>query len=107
MTALAMIIGLFPLIITGIPGLSLFMPPAVGENGYVTLGAAAIGGMLVGTFCQILVVPSLFVVFQWLQEKISPLHFDDEANASIEAQLSRYYAPRKIRTNEFDDKYVK
>ena len=107
MTALAMIIGLFPLIITGIPGLSLFMPPAVGENGYITLGAAAIGGMLVGTFCQILVVPSLFVVFQWLQEKISPLHFDDEANASIEAQLSQYYAPRKIRTNEFDDKYVK
>ncbi|MBQ1796646.1 MAG: efflux RND transporter permease subunit, partial [Prevotella sp.] len=107
MTALAMIIGLFPLIITGIPGLSLFMPPAVGENGYVTLGAAAIGGMLVGTFCQILVVPSLFVVFQWLQEKISPLHFDDEANASIEAQLSQYYAPRKIRTSEFDDKYVK
>ncbi|MBQ4041043.1 MAG: efflux RND transporter permease subunit, partial [Prevotella sp.] len=44
MTALAMIIGLFPLIITGIPGLSLFMPPAVGENGYITLGAAAIGG---------------------------------------------------------------
>jgi HAE1 family hydrophobic/amphiphilic exporter-1 len=107
MTALAMIIGLFPLIITGIPGLSLFMPPAVGENGYITLGAAAIGGMLVGTFCQILVVPALFVIFQWLQEKISPLRFDDEPNASIEAQLSQYYAPRKIRSNEFEDNYVK
>lgn len=89
MTALAMIIGLFPLIITGIPGLSLFIPPAVGENGYITLGAAAIGGMLVGTVCQVLFVPALFVVFQWLQERIKPIEFDDNNN-QVESELTQY-----------------
>lgn len=89
MTALAMIIGLFPLIVTGLPGLSLFMAPAVGENGYVTLGAAAIGGMLVGTFLQVLIVPVLFVIFQWLQEKIKPMEFNDE-NAAIDSELHQY-----------------
>ena len=107
MTALAMIIGLFPLIITGIPGLSLFMPPAVGENGYVTLGAAAIGGMLVGTFCQVLIVPSLFVIFEWLQERITPLKFEDELNSSVEAELAQYTAPKAKSITEIDGDYVK
>lgn len=96
MTALAMIIGLFPLVITGIPGLSLFMPPAVGENGYITLGASAIGGMLVGTFCQVLFVPALFVIFQYLQEKVSPIKFDEEYSDAIEAELKQYSVPDKI-----------
>lgn len=89
MTALAMIIGLFPLVVTGIPGLSLFLPPAVGENGYVTLGAAAIGGMLIGTFLQVLIVPVLFVIFQWLQEKIKPIEFNDD-NHEIESEIKQY-----------------
>ena len=107
MTALAMIIGLFPLIITGIPGLSLFMPPAVGENGYITLGAAAIGGMLVGTFLQVLIVPALFVIFQWLQERITPLKFEDELNSSVEAELAQYAAPKDIHISEIKGDYVK
>lgn len=107
MTALAMIIGLFPLVITGIPGLSLFMPPAVGENGYITLGASAIGGMLVGTFCQVLFVPALFVIFQYLQEKISPINFDDDVNDAIEAELDQYTAPKQLKTKEFKEGYVK
>lgn len=89
MTALAMIIGLFPLIVTGMPGLSLFMPPAVGENGYITLGAAAIGGMVVGTFLQVMVVPCLFVIFQWLQERITPLKFEDD-NVAVASELKQY-----------------
>ncbi len=89
MTALAMIIGLLPLIITGIPGLSLVMAPVVGENGYITLGAAAIGGMLVGTFCQVMIVPCLFVIFEWLQEKIKPIDFHDD-KASVDSEISQY-----------------
>jgi HAE1 family hydrophobic/amphiphilic exporter-1 len=107
MTALAMIIGLSPLIITGIPGLSLFMPPAVGENGYITLGAAAIGGMLVGTFLQVLIVPALFVIFQWLQERITPLKFEDELNSSVEAELAQYAVPKDIHISEIKGDYVK
>jgi HAE1 family hydrophobic/amphiphilic exporter-1 len=107
MTALAMIIGLFPLIITGIPGLSLFMPPAVGENGYITLGAAAIGGMLVGTFCQILVVPALFVIFQYLQERFTPLQFEDELNSAVEAELAQYTMPKDKHISEIKGNYVK
>jgi len=89
MTALAMIIGLLPLIITGIPGLSLVMAPVVGENGYITLGAAAIGGMLIGTFCQVMIVPCLFVIFEWLQEKIKPIDFHDD-KASVDSEISQY-----------------
>ena len=107
MTALAMIIGLFPLIITGIPGLSLFMPPAVGENGYITLGAAAIGGMLIGTFCQILIVPALFVIFEWLQERITPLKFEDELSSSVEAELAQYTMSGDTHISEINGNYVK
>ena len=89
MTSLAMVIGLFPLIVTGIPGLSLVMSPVVGENGYITLGAAAIGGMLVGTFCQVMIVPCLFVIFEWLQEKIKPIEFNDD-KASVDSELKQY-----------------
>lgn len=89
MTSLAMIIGLLPLIITGIPGLSLIMPPVVGENGYITLGAAAIGGMLIGTFCQVMIVPCLFVIFEWLQERIKPMEFNDD-NAAVDSEIKQY-----------------
>lgn len=89
MTSLAMIIGLLPLIITGIPGLNLIMSPVVGENGYITLGAAAIGGMLIGTFCQVMIVPCLFVIFEWLQERIKPMEFNDD-NAAVDSELKQY-----------------
>ncbi len=63
MTSLAMIIGLMPMLI----------PVGVGYNGNMTLGAAAIGGMLIGMICQLLIVPALFYIFQYLQEKVKPL----------------------------------
>lgn len=80
MTSLAMVIGLIPLMFAS----------GVGRNGNQTLGTSAIGGMLIGTACQIFIVPALFVLFQWLQEKFKPLSFDDEENAEAAAELEQY-----------------
>ena len=82
MTSLAMIIGLMPLLI----------PIGVGYNGNMTLGAAAIGGMLIGMICQLLIVPALFYIFQYLQEKVKPLEFDDD-NATVDTELLQYTRP--------------
>jgi HAE1 family hydrophobic/amphiphilic exporter-1 len=55
------------------------------------LGAAAVGGMLIGTLCQVLVVPALFVIFQSLQEKISPMKFEDEEeNSDVASEIAQY-----------------
>ena len=80
MTSLAMVIGLLPLMFAS----------GVGKNGNQTLGAAAVGGMLIGTICQIFVVPVLFAVFQWLQEKLTPMKFEDELNEEAAAELVQY-----------------
>ena len=84
MTSLAMVIGLLP----------MMFAMGVGKNGNQTLGAAAVGGMLIGTFCQLFVVPVLFVIFQALQEKIKPLKFDDEENLEAAAELRQYARKR-------------
>ena len=95
MTSLAMIIGLLPLMFAS----------GVGKNGNQTLGAAAVGGMLLGTLFQLFVVPSLFCIFQWLQEKLTPLKFDDEENAEAVAELAQYAQSKKQVTykNDNDD----
>ena len=80
MTSLAMVIGLLPMMFAS----------GVGKNGNQTLGAAAVGGMLIGTICQLFVVPTLFVIFQSLQEKLRPMKFDDEENAEVAAELAQY-----------------
>ena len=80
MTSLAMVIGLLPMMFAS----------GVGKNGNQTLGAAAVGGMLIGTVLQLFVVPTLFVIFQSLQEKISPLKFEDEENEAVAAELAQY-----------------
>lgn len=59
MTSLAMVIGLLPLMFAS----------GVGANGNRTIGAGAVGGMLIGTIFQLIVVPTLFVAFQSLQER--------------------------------------
>ena len=56
MTSLAMVVGLLPMMFAF----------GVGAHGNRTLGTAAIGGMFVGMIFQILIVPALFVVFQYL-----------------------------------------
>ena len=63
MTSLALIFGLLPLVFS----------VGVGSNGNRTIGAGAVGGMLVGMICQIFVVPVLFAVFEKLQERFKPL----------------------------------
>lgn len=63
MTSFAFILGLLPLMLAQGAG-------AVGNH---AIGTGAIGGMLFGTIFGVFVTPSLFVVFQYLQEKISPL----------------------------------
>ncbi|MBQ6208686.1 MAG: efflux RND transporter permease subunit [Prevotella sp.] len=80
MTSLAMVIGLLPMMFAS----------GVGKNGNQTLGAAAVGGMLIGTLCQILVVPTLFVIFQSLQEKFRPMVFENEMNDEAAAELDQY-----------------
>ena len=81
MTSLAMIIGLLPMMFAS----------GVGKNGNQTLGAAAVGGMLVGTLCQIFVVPALFVLFQSLQERFRPMKFEgDEENPDVTTELQQY-----------------
>ena len=80
MTSLAMVIGLLPMMFAS----------GVGKNGNQTLGAAAVGGMLIGTLLQIFVVPALFVIFQSLQEKFRPMKFEDEENEEVAAELAQY-----------------
>ena len=62
----------------------------VGKNGNQTLGAAAVGGMFIGTLCQVFIVPSLFVIFQYLQEKIKPMSFEDEENKQVAKELKQF-----------------
>ena len=80
MTSLAMVIGLLPMMFAS----------GVGKNGNQTLGAAAVGGMLIGTIIQLFVVPGLFVIFQSLQEKLRPMKFEDEENPEVAAELAQY-----------------
>lgn len=80
MTSLAMIVGLIP----------LMLAMGVGAHGNRTLGASAIGGMLVGMIFQIFIVPVLFVIFQWLQEKFKPIEWDILDESEVEAEIEQY-----------------
>lgn len=60
MTALTMIVGLLP----------MMLATGVGANGNRSLGTGVVGGMLIGMLALLFLVPSLFVVFQWMQEKV-------------------------------------
>lgn len=63
MTALTMIFGLLPLLFA----------TGVGAYGSFSLATGAVGGMLVGTVVILFLVPGLFVVFQYIQEKFKPI----------------------------------
>ncbi len=66
MTALTMIFGLLPLMVAS----------GVGANGNRSLGTGAVGGMVIGTLALLFIVPSLFIAFQWLQERIRPVQIE-------------------------------
>jgi hydrophobic/amphiphilic exporter-1 (mainly G- bacteria), HAE1 family len=75
-----MIVGLLPLMFAF----------GVGAHGNRTLGSSAIGGMLIGMILQIFIVPVLFVIFQWLQEKIKPMEWDSLDESEVEAEIEQY-----------------
>ena len=80
MTSLAMIIGLLPLMFSF----------GVGANGNRSLGTTAIGGMLIGMICQLFIVPVLFVIFEFLQEKVKPLTWQDTDSSEAESDIEQY-----------------
>ncbi|GER60473.1 efflux RND transporter permease subunit [Patiriisocius marinus] len=61
MTSFAFILGLMPLVLA----------KGVGSEGNNSIGTGAVGGMLIGTILGVFVIPVLFILFQWLQEKVS------------------------------------
>ncbi|AWH75599.1 hydrophobe/amphiphile efflux-1 family RND transporter [Dokdonia sp. Dokd-P16] len=61
MTSFAFILGLMPLVLA----------KGVGSEGNNSIGTGAVGGMLIGTILGVFVIPVLFILFQWLQERIS------------------------------------
>ena len=61
MTSFAFIFGLLP----------LMLATGAGALSNKSIGTAAVGGMLIGTVVGVLVIPSLFILFQYLQERIS------------------------------------
>ncbi len=85
MTSLAMIIGLLPLMFAS----------GVGANGNRALGSGAIGGMLIGTACQIFVVPVLFVIFQYIQERFSPVKVAALDVSDVDTEIEQYTRPAK------------
>lgn len=80
MTSLAMIIGLLP----------LMFAHGAGANGNEALGTGAIGGMLIGMILQVVFVPALFLIFQKLQEKVSPPHWTDTNNEGVSSEIEQY-----------------
>ena len=79
-TSLAMILGKLP----------MNFATGAGANGNRTLGTSAIGGMLIGMILQIFIVPALFVAFQYLQEKVKPMEWEDVDNSDAEPEIEQY-----------------
>lgn len=71
MTSFAFIFGLFPLAIA----------TGAGATGNRSIGISAIGGMLIGTILGLLVIPTLYIIFQSIQEKFGKSgreHYSDD-----------------------------
>ncbi|HKG07559.1 MAG TPA: efflux RND transporter permease subunit, partial [Pedobacter sp.] len=62
MTSLAFVVGLFPM--------SIATGPSAQGNHSISIGAA--GGMVSGVVLGLFIIPVLFIIFQYLQEKIRP-----------------------------------
>ena len=77
MTALTMVFGLLPLMVA----------TGVGANGNSSLGTGAVGGMLIGTLALLFIVPTLFIVFQYLQEKVRPIQFEPTHDWQIQEEV--------------------
>ena len=70
MTSLAFVFGLLPLVFAS----------GVGSNGDRSIGTGAVGGMLFGIIIGVFAIPSLYIIFQGLQEKLkgNTKNYEDE-----------------------------
>ncbi|SHI37555.1 hydrophobic/amphiphilic exporter-1, HAE1 family [Arenibacter nanhaiticus] len=75
MTSFAFIFGLLPLVFA----------TGVGAEGNRAIGTGAAGGLLIGTILGVFVIPILFILFQWLQEKVSRKPKNQEVEITEEA----------------------
>lgn len=62
MTVLTMLLGMLP----------LMMATGAGVNGGRSLASCVVGGMTLGILALLFLVPALFIIFQWLQERMMP-----------------------------------
>ena len=62
MTTATMIFGMLP----------LMFATGVGANGNISVGVSTVGGLIFGTLALLFIVPVLFVLFQYLHERIMP-----------------------------------
>lgn len=90
MTVLTMIFGMLPLV----------MASGVGANGNRSLGVGVVGGLIVGTLVLLFIVPSLFITFQWLQERIGHVQAKDVPDWQIEEE-------KKVSQDEIEKHHVK
>ena len=61
MTSFAFIFGLLP----------LMFATGAGAIGNRSIGISAVGGMFIGTVVGVIVIPSLYIIFQTIQDKFS------------------------------------
>lgn len=91
MTALTMVFGLLPMLFA----------TGVGANGNISLGAGTVGGMLIGTLALLFVVPVLFIIFQYLQEKLSPKRDKGIPDAALASEMESFEAAKQA--NRLDE----
>ncbi|WP_316748451.1 efflux RND transporter permease subunit [Pedobacter gandavensis] len=85
MTSLAFIVGLIPM-------MSATGPSAMGNHS-ISIGAA--GGMISGVILGLFIIPVLFVIFQYLQEKVSgkpPLAEEMKSGVSVKPDTEIIYS---------------
>ncbi|MHC5309044.1 efflux RND transporter permease subunit [Myroides sp. LJL116] len=71
MTSFAFILGLMP----------LAFATGVGDIGNRSIGTGAAFGLLIGTIIGVFIIPVLYAIFQYLQEKVKPMKFEEKKHA--------------------------
>lgn len=79
MTSLTMVFGMLPMLFAS----------GAGANGSRTIGAGAVGGMLLGTLGLLVITPALFVVFQTIQERFRPVVYVPSDDPLIAEEMQR------------------
>ena len=90
MTVLTMVFGLMPLMAS----------TGVGANGNRSLGSGVIGGLVIGTIVLLLIVPTLFIIFEYLQERVRPIQQERSRDWQIQEELIVEEAARQEHLKE-------